>query len=484
MSNCCFKFNNFKNPGAVVNNADVPPASIPFFIYNISDDLQLINDTIYEIVVYYNHQIAVEGLPDYTFATTTTGVWKISDIYQNYLRWVWPCFDYLIHKYPYEFPWLGITNKYDYVVWVIGTNWGVNLSNDNSAFNNALYDTWNQGTPGLSTLNNPITMTPFTSRRQKEILVGAFRTKLADNIPVLYNDTSPKNFKPIMDPSPINFPMGWMIPTSNGMPDAERHQSWHRPSNEWLAWNWTYIIKKSFFDNDYSKYLNYIWMFYSQGSSKPWIFPQPGLEFQIWTQDDINYYNVFFNTRTWELTYNPWLECPPWDPGTPEIPYRAAVPEIPYQPAVAEQLYVPGVPEQPYLAAVPEQPYVPAVPEQAYVPEQVIDCFALKVISTPPIMLAPPRDNVEITLAPKSCVAKSLLYPWKDTIMITIKCHQNTTLRLTGVTNREYKIFDKTPFSQFQTFNPGAKHNHVHQKRLDLKKNQLLAARKLTLSRL
>jgi len=283
---------------------------------------------------------------------------------------------------------------------------------------------------------------------------------------------------------PQTFPLGWIVPTSN-YTSEQRVQSWSRPSTAWLEWNWTYKVKKSFFDNDYSKYLNYIWMFYSPNSSKPWIFPNGGTEFQYWTQADKDNYNLWFDTqRTWELTYNPWIECPPWDPGTPEIPYIAAVPEIPYQPAVPEQLYVPAVPEQPYVPAVPEQPYVAAVPEQPYVPEQIIDCFALKVISTPPIMLAPPRDDQEITLAPTSCVAKSLLYPWKDTIMITIRCHEKTTLRLTGVTNREYKIFDKTPFSQFQTFNPGAKHHHVHQKRLDLKKNQLLAARKLTLSRL
>lgn len=135
------------------------------------------------------------------------------------------------------------------------------------------------------------------------------------------------------------------------------------------------------------------------------------------------------------------------------------------------------------MAAVPEQPYVAAVPEQPYVPEQVIDCSALKIISTPPIMLAPPADNAVFILSPDSCPAKHQLYPWKDTILISIKCFEDTNLRITGVTNREYKIYDKTPFAQFQTYNPGAKHNHVHQKRLDLKKNQLLAARKLTFNR-
>lgn len=365
-------------------------------------------------------------------------------------------------------------------MWIYSENNNVNRS-----------DAWiSSKANGFATMSNPLTesyadsnASYYSTKAELEAQLKVYRW-INVYVPFSSNNVWKTEWEPIYEINPSIGPAAWIMPEIHDQTVYD-YKVFPRAWMISYCWN-AYITNKSYWNNDFERYKLYIISGFYRTLTPNFSTPLATPGWGLYVTDEPlarNEAQTWWNERPFELAYHSWLECPTWDPGTPEIPYRAAVPEIPYQPAVAEQLYVPGVPEQPYVAAVPEQPYVAAVPEQPYVPEQVIDCSALKIISTPPIMLAPPADNAVFILSPDSCPAKHQLYPWKDTILISIKCFEDTNLRITGVTNREYKIYDKTPFAQFQTYNPGAKHNHVHQKRLDLKKNQLLAARKLTFNR-
>jgi hypothetical protein len=472
MSNCCIKEHDYKLENETISIPLVPPPTTTNKAWNATKSVYLLGCSEHSDLQDYIDQSYPGGWFNGTFMMTIS---KRPYEINGALQYCWlKNAHYLLTAHP---------NQSEYGTGRVHYWWDLNhnqyFDGQIANYNTTYIDTKSNS---FASYLNPITNVNFNTKEEMMAHMSAYIYAKANDCFSNY-DWKPE-WKPIYNLNLLSWPTLWYTPaTYSNMPNERKSIAGFAH----LSYVWDKYIEKNYFNNDIEQYKHYLYTGFYRTLTPNFSTPTRQHGWGSYPSDEINQRQIIQNwwsSRPFELAHHRWLECPFWDPGSPEIPYRAAIPEVPYQPAVAEQLYVPGVPEQPYVAAVPEQPYVPAVPEQPYMPEQVIDCFALKVISTPPIMLAPPRDNVEITLAPTSCVAKSLLYPWKDTIMITIKCHQNTTLRLTGVTNREYKIFDKTPFSQFQTFNPGAKHNHVHQKRLDLKKNQLLAARKLTLSRL
>ncbi|CAB9511451.1 unknown protein [Seminavis robusta] len=74
------------------------------------------------------------------------------------------------------------------------------------------------------------------------------------------------------------------------------------------------------------------------------------------------------------------------------------------------------------------------------------------------------------------CLHDSLLYPYKDTILIRFKAYEKVTMSATCHTNREYQMEEGSDFGKFQTYNKGPNATKIASARIAVRGNPGLAS--------